>query len=74
MSAIGIFTGINLALEGASALLLIATRLSELQQKRAAEGKEITDADVTSLMNSGDVRAAQEKLQLAAAKLAQERS
>ena len=74
MSAVAIFQGINLALEGASAALLIATRLSEFQAKRAAEGREVTDADVTTLMNQGDVKAAQERLQLAAAKLAQEQS
>ena len=66
-----VFKGVNLAFEMISAGTLILNRLNELQQKRAAEGREITDADLDQLMAAGDVKAAVERAQLAAAKLTQ---
>jgi len=74
MSAAVVFQGLNLAIELINAGSLVATRLSELQAKRAAEGKEVTDADVDTLMAEGDVKEALQVAKLAAAKLAQETS
>ena len=74
MSAAVVFQGLNLAIELINAGSLVATRLSELQAKRAAEGKEVTDSDVNALMVEGDVKEALQVAKLAAAKLAQETS
>lgn len=71
MSAIAIFEGLNLALELMSASQLVLSRLSELQAKREAEGKEVTSDDVRALMADGDVKAAIERAQLVAAKASQ---
>ena len=74
MSAVAVFQGLNLAIELINAGSLVATRLAELQAKRAAEGKEVTDSDVNALMVEGDVKEALQVAMLAAAKLAQETS
>jgi hypothetical protein len=74
MSAVAVFQGLNLAIELINAGSLVATRLAELQAKRAAEGKEVTDSDVNALMVEGDVKEALQVAKLAAAKLAQETS
>ena len=71
MAPLVIFQGVNLALELFSAGQLLLTKLSGLQAKRAAEGREVTQADVDALMAEGDVKAAAERAQLAAAKIAQ---
>ena len=68
------FSAANLALEALSASLLVMTRLTELQQKRAAEGRKVSPDDVAALMREGDLKAATERGQLAFAKLAQEQS
>lgn len=73
-AVVGIFKGINLAIELFSAGSLVMTQLSELQQRRAAEGTEVTEADVNSLMARGDVQAALERARLAVAKAAQDAS
>jgi multidrug resistance efflux pump len=73
-TAVAVFKGVNLAFEMISAGTLILNRITELQQKRAAEGREITNADLDQLMAEGDVKAAAERVQLAAAKLAQSQS
>ena len=72
--ATDVFKGFNLAFELISAGTLVMGRLTELQQKRAAEGREITQADVDQLMAEGDVKAKLERAQLAAARLAQAQS
>lgn len=71
MSAIAVFQGINLVFEGIAAWQEIASKLYERQQKRLAEGREITQADVDEIMNQGDVAAALEATKLAAARIAQ---
>lgn len=68
------FGVINTGLEAISATLFIMTRISERQQQRLAEGKSLTEQDLQALMNEGDVKAAAEKIKLAAAKLAFEQS
>jgi hypothetical protein len=69
-----LFQGLNLAIELINASSLVMTKLSELQAKRAAEGTQVTDADVDTLMSEGDVKEAIQVAKLAAAKLAQETS
>jgi len=70
MSAAAGFAIANLALEGINIWTLVATRLTEKQQQRAAEGCEITKADIDSLMNAGDVKAALEREELLKAEIA----
>jgi hypothetical protein len=72
--AIAIIQGVNLALELLSASQLVLAKLAELQAKRDAEGKPVTDEDVRNLMAEGDVKAALERAQLAAAKASQDAS
>lgn len=71
MSAAAVFKGINLVFEGIAAWQEIANKLYARQQKRLAEGREITQADVDEIMNQGDVAAALEATKLAAARVAQ---
>jgi len=63
--------GFNLALETIQAGQLLFSKLVERQQKREAEGKQITEADVDALIAEGDVKEAMQRAQLAAAKVAQ---
>lgn len=69
-----LFQFINIAIEGASAWNSIQSSLYAVQQKRLAEGRQITEADVDSLMAEGDVKAAAESATLLAARLAKQAS
>lgn len=68
------FKVMNVAFELISAGTLVMSRVTELQEKRAAEGRQMTQADLDQLMAEGDVQAKLERAQLAAALLAQARS
>lgn len=69
-AATKIFQFINVAIEGASAWNSIQSSLYALQQKRLAEGRSITEADLDNLMAEGDIKAAAESATLLAARLA----
>jgi len=73
-TATAIFEGVNLALAMMEASALILGKLSERQTQREAEGREITRADVSTLMADGDVKAALEKVELLKAKAAEDAS
>ena len=67
--AVKVFQGINLAFELISAGQLVLGKIYELQQKRLADGKELTSEDVDALMTAGDVQTAIERAQLVAAQV-----
>lgn len=69
-TAVKAFQLINLAIEGNAAWNSIQRSLYAIQQKRLAEGRSITEADVDALMAEGDIKAAAEQTTLLAAKLA----
>lgn len=73
-TAVAIFKGVNVAFELISAGQLILGKLYALQQQRQADGKEVTQEDVAELMKQGDIQAALEGAQIAAAKAAQDAS
>ena len=73
-SAVAAFKVINLALELLAASQVVLSRLYELQQRRIAEGREITEAEVDALLAEGDIQAAAEHARLVVAKLAQKDS
>lgn len=73
-ATVKLFKFINIAIEGASAWNSIQSSLYALQQKRLAEGRSITEADLDSLMAEGDVKAAAESATLLAALLAKKAS
>jgi hypothetical protein len=70
MDPLATFKAINLIFEGISAWQDIADTLYQRQQKRLAEGRSMTQADLDEIMNQGDVTAALEATKLAAARVA----
>jgi len=74
IGAVKLFEGLNLAIELITAGSTVMNKLVELQTKRAAEGREVTNEDVAGLMTQGDVNDAIERARLAVAKAAQDAS
>lgn len=66
-AAIAIIRGLNLALALSEAATAVMSKVGELQAQREAEGRQITDADLESLMAQGDIQAALDKVRIAQA-------